>query len=42
MSGDMSQMPLTGRRVVPSAAEKLGFQFRYPHLQEALEVSMSL
>jgi hypothetical protein len=37
--GEMAQMLLTGQRVVPAAAEKLGFQFRYPHLQEALEAS---
>lgn len=37
--GEMAQMLLTGQRVVPAAAEKLGFQFRYPNLQEALEAS---
>jgi len=37
--GEMSQMLLTGQRVIPAAAEKLGFQFRYPNLQEALEAS---
>ncbi|MGH7855514.1 MAG: TIGR01777 family oxidoreductase [Candidatus Binatia bacterium] len=37
--GEMSQMLLTGQRVVPAVAEKLGFQFRYPNLQEALEAS---
>jgi hypothetical protein len=35
--GDMADMLLTGQRVVPAAAEKLGFQFRYPDLQQALE-----
>lgn len=37
--GEMAQMLLTGQRAVPAAAEKLGFQFRYPHVQEALEAS---
>ena len=37
--GEMAQMLLTGQRVIPAAAEKLGFQFRYPNLQEALEAS---
>jgi len=35
--GEMAEMLLTGQRVVPAAAEKLGFQFRYPNLQQALE-----
>jgi len=35
--GEMADMLLTGQRVVPAAAEKLGFQFRYPKLEEALE-----
>jgi uncharacterized protein (TIGR01777 family) len=37
--GEMAQMLLTGQRVIPAAADKLGFQFRYLHLQEALEAS---
>jgi len=37
--GEMAQMLLTGQRVVPAAADKLGFQFHYPLLQEALEAS---
>jgi uncharacterized protein len=37
--GEMAQMLLTGQRVVPAAAEKLGFRFRYPNLPEALEAS---
>ena len=37
--GDMAEMLLTGQRVVPAAAEKLGFKFRYPDLPEALEAS---
>lgn len=37
--GEMAQMLLTGQRVIPAAAEKLGFQFRYPDLRAALEAS---
>lgn len=35
--GKMAEMLLTGQRVIPSAALKSGFQFRYPHLKDALE-----
>jgi uncharacterized protein len=38
--GDMADMLLTGQRVVPAAAQKLGFQFRYPTLEEALRASI--
>lgn len=38
--GDMANMLLTGQRVVPAAAQKLGFQFRYPTLEEALQASL--
>ena len=37
--GEMAQMLLTGQRVVPAVAEKLGFKFRYPDLRHALEAS---
>jgi uncharacterized protein len=37
--GEMATMLLTGQRVVPAAAEKLGFNFRHPDLREALEAS---
>ena len=40
--GEMSEMLLTGQRVIPAAAQKLGFQFRYPNLEEALQASMPL
>lgn len=40
--GDMADMLLTGQRVVPAAAEKLGFQFNYPTLPEALKACMPL
>ena len=39
--GDMADMLLTGQRVIPAAAQKLGFQFRYPTLEEALKASMT-
>jgi len=35
--GEMADMLLTGQRVIPAVAQKLGFQFRYPNLREALE-----
>jgi uncharacterized protein (TIGR01777 family) len=35
--GDMADMLLTGQRVIPAAAEKTGYQFRYPTLEPALE-----
>ncbi len=40
--GDMADMLLTGQRVVPAAAQKLGFEFRYPNLLEALRACMPL
>ena len=40
--GEMAEMLLTGQRVIPAAAQKLGFQFRYPNLKEALQASMPL
>jgi uncharacterized protein len=40
--GEMADMLLTGQRVVPAAAEKLGFRFRYPDLPQALEACMPL
>jgi uncharacterized protein (TIGR01777 family) len=35
--GEMADVLLTGQRVVPAAAEKLGFKFHYANLPEALE-----
>ena len=35
--GDMADMLLTGQRVLPSQAQKLGYTFRYPTLCEALQ-----
>ena len=40
--GDMAEMLLTGQRVMPAAAEKFGYQFRYPDLQPALEACMPI
>lgn len=34
--GEMADMLLTGQRVLPAAAQKLGYTFRYPTLYEAL------
>jgi Predicted nucleoside-diphosphate sugar epimerase len=36
MVGEMADMLLTGQRATPEAALKLGFQFKYPHLVDAL------
>jgi NAD dependent epimerase/dehydratase family enzyme len=35
--GEMADMLLTGQRVIPAAAQKLGYKFRYPNLYEALQ-----
>lgn len=35
--GDMAQMLLGGQRVLPAAAQQLGYQFQYPFLVDALE-----
>jgi len=40
--GDMADMLLTGQRVVPAAAQKLGFEFRYPNLPQALQACIPL
>lgn len=36
MLGEMADMLLTGQRATPDAALKLGFQFKYPYLADAL------
>ena len=36
MLGEMADMLLTGQRAMPDAALKLGFQFKYPFLADAL------
>lgn len=40
--GEMADMLLTGQRVLPAAAQKLGYTFRYPTLDEALTACMPL
>ncbi len=40
--GQMAEMLLTGQRVIPAAAQKSGFKFRYPDLKEALEACLPL
>ena len=37
MVGEMADMLLTGQRALPEAALKLGFEFKYPHLVDALK-----
>lgn len=37
MAGEMAEMLLGSQRVFPAAATKLGYQFRYPFLVDALE-----
>lgn len=40
--GEMAEMLLTGQRVIPAAAQRLGYQFHYPQLEEALQACMPL
>lgn len=40
--GEMAEMLLTSQRVLPAAAERLGYQFRYPNLESALQACMPL
>lgn len=42
MLGEMADMLLTGQRVVPAAAQKLGYQFRYSNLSDALKACTPL
>jgi NAD dependent epimerase/dehydratase family enzyme len=42
MLGEMAEMLLTGQRVIPATAQKMGFQFRYSNLEEALRASTPL
>jgi NAD dependent epimerase/dehydratase family enzyme len=35
--GEMADMLLTGQRVLPVQAQKLGYTFKYPTLLEALQ-----
>lgn len=40
--GEMADMLVTGQRVLPAAAERLGYKFLYPSLHEALQACMPL
>ncbi len=40
--GEMAELLLGGQRVLPKRLMELGFEFRYPHLQEALEDALGL
>jgi uncharacterized protein len=40
--GEMAEMLLTGQRAVPAAAQRLGYDFRYPNLYDALKACMPL
>jgi uncharacterized protein (TIGR01777 family) len=40
--GDLADVLLTGQRVIPAAAEKFGYQFRYRELEPALQASKAL
>jgi len=42
MLGEMADMLLTGQRAIPAAAQKLGYQFRYANLYDALRACMPL
>lgn len=39
--GEMAEIVTTGQRVLPAKALVLGYQFRHPHLQEALESALT-
>ena len=38
--GEMADLLLTGQRVLPAAAARFGYTFRYPNLDQALESCM--
>jgi uncharacterized protein len=42
MLGEMADMLLTGQRVIPAEAQRLGYRFRYPTLDQALRACMPL
>jgi NAD dependent epimerase/dehydratase family enzyme len=42
MLGEMADILLTGQRVLPSAAQKLGYEFRYAKLYDALQACRPL
>jgi len=42
MLGEMADMLLAGQRVIPAEAQRLGYRFRYPTLDQALQACMPL
>jgi len=42
MLGEMAELLLTGQRAVPTAAQRLGYEFRYPNLYDALRACMPI
>jgi NAD dependent epimerase/dehydratase family enzyme len=40
MLGEMADMITTGQRVIPQKAQELGYQFKYPHSQQAIRAIM--
>ncbi|HXG53549.1 MAG TPA: TIGR01777 family oxidoreductase [candidate division Zixibacteria bacterium] len=38
--GEMADVILTGQKVLPAVAQKLGYRFRYPHLEGALRACL--
>jgi uncharacterized protein (TIGR01777 family) len=40
--GELAEMLLTGQRVIPAAAQRLGYEFRYANLDAALKACMPL
>jgi NAD dependent epimerase/dehydratase family enzyme len=41
LMGEMSDMLLTGQRVLPGKAQDSGYAFKYPNLLEALKACLS-
>ena len=39
--GEMADVLLTGQRVLPAKAQALGFEFRYPQLEDALRAALT-
>jgi NAD dependent epimerase/dehydratase family enzyme len=40
--GEMADMLVTGQRAIPAQAQKLGYEFRYPKLHDALGACLPL
>jgi NAD dependent epimerase/dehydratase family enzyme len=41
MLGKVAQVVTTGQRVLPKRAEKLGYDFKFPHIDEALRDALA-